>query len=189
MKYAGEVHFVYQNSQTSQIAVLGVFIQSYFDTDQQTSDEWQKYFHIVSTLTSENDSSQFDLNFTALIEQTRVDFWRYEGSLTTPPCTEPIIWTVFKQPIFISENQLKILRNDILMKNYRHPKPLNHRMIYRNFFQESISSISDYHRCTSNVMNCSIDFYLLFILIFSSVLIIFYFVLQKSRKIDRRKKL
>lgn len=189
VKYAGEIHFVYHNSQTLQTAVLGVFIQSYFDTDQQISDEWREYFHIVSTLKSENDSIRFHLNFTTLIERNLVDFWRYEGSLTIPPCTERIIWTIFKQPILVLESQLKILRNNIFMKNYRQPKPLNDRKIYRNFFEESISSIPDYHRCTSNVMNFSMDLYLLIFLVFSSVLIMLYFVLQKSRDVDQRKKL
>ena len=36
-----------------------------------------------------------------------LDFWRYEGSLTTPPLLESVIWTVFKKPIQISEDQVR----------------------------------------------------------------------------------
>ena len=35
-----------------------------------------------------------------------LDFWRYEGSLTTPPLLESVIWTVFKKPIQISKDQV-----------------------------------------------------------------------------------
>ncbi|CAF5210759.1 unnamed protein product, partial [Rotaria magnacalcarata] len=51
------------------------------------------------------------------------DFWRYEGSLTTPPCTEGIIWTIFTQPIIFIEEQLKLLRDNVFFEDYRGPQP------------------------------------------------------------------
>ncbi|CAF5175681.1 unnamed protein product, partial [Rotaria sp. Silwood1] len=56
------------------------------------------------------------------------NFWRYRGSLTTPPCTEGIIWTVFKTPITFHEHEISIFRKHIVLKNYRHPQPLHQRM-------------------------------------------------------------
>ena len=35
------------------------------------------------------------------------DYYRYRGSLTTPPCYESVIWTVFEKPIPISSRQVK----------------------------------------------------------------------------------
>ena len=35
-------------------------------------------------------------------------FWTYQGSLTTPPLLESVIWIVFQQPLKISKQQVDI---------------------------------------------------------------------------------
>ena len=35
-------------------------------------------------------------------------YYTYQGSLTTPPCSECVIWVVFKEPIEVSEEQVRI---------------------------------------------------------------------------------
>ncbi|XP_076105790.1 uncharacterized protein LOC143074129 [Mytilus galloprovincialis] len=71
-------------------------------------------------------------------------FYRYYGSLTTPPCFESVIWTIFKEQIYISEFQLNQFRQlgrahfigtGDLINNYRFPQPLNHRVVTSNFIQ------------------------------------------------------
>jgi len=60
-----------------------------------------------------------------------LDYYHYEGSLTTPPCSEIVMWYLFKQPIKIPTEFLSLLRqiedekNQPLLHNHRHPK-LNH---------------------------------------------------------------
>lgn len=34
-------------------------------------------------------------------------YYTYQGSLTTPPCSECVIWIVFKEPIEVSHEQVK----------------------------------------------------------------------------------
>ncbi|MBI5923088.1 MAG: carbonic anhydrase family protein [Betaproteobacteria bacterium] len=46
-----------------------------------------------------------DLNH--LLPENR-NYWTYMGSLTTPPCTEDVLWIVFKQPVQVSPEQLSI---------------------------------------------------------------------------------
>ena len=42
----------------------------------------------------------------ALFPSTQNLFYRYEGSLTTPPCYETVEWTVFQEYNTISERQV-----------------------------------------------------------------------------------
>ncbi|CAF1174857.1 unnamed protein product [Adineta ricciae] len=156
IKYAGEIHFVYTNPLTSQMAVLGIFMQSFIDNqrshlkkdDQPTRDEWERYFDTSEILKSENDSIVFDLSLGTLMGDDLADFWRYQGSLTTPPCTEGVIWTIFKEPIVFLENQFKSFRDNIYFEDYRGPQPVYNRTVYRNFVNETLSSIPDYNLCS-----------------------------------------
>lgn len=80
----------------------------------------------------------------SILPATFNNFYRYDGSLTTPGCYESVVWTVFTETIKISTNQLAILRrlksseerNGVkvqLEDNYRPTMPLNTRVIRRNF--------------------------------------------------------
>lgn len=42
-------------------------------------------------------------------------YWTYQGSLTTPPCSECVIWIVFQDPIEVSHEQLHAFRS---LKSY-----------------------------------------------------------------------
>jgi hypothetical protein len=192
------------------MAVLGIFMRSYLDNNNinhldgnhQTSNEWQRYFNITQTLKSEHDSIILDLNFTSLMGENLQDFWRYQGSLTTPPCTEGIIWTMFKQPIIFMESHFKILRDNIYFEDYRGPQPLYNRTVYRNFINETLSSIPDYNRCLLDiqnekikenltifgVINCSTYSFFLLLLIFYSILILVIFAFCKVHYSMRKKK-
>lgn len=66
-------------------------------------------------------------------------FFSYSGSLTTPGCDEVVEWTIFKERIPISSNQLKQFRELIagdgstLQDNFRSLQSLNGRMVYRSW--------------------------------------------------------
>ena len=67
------------------------------------------------------------------------DFYRYSGSLTTPGCFESVTWTVFREPLKISEGQMSFFRslsfNDgkPMVNNFRPVQPHNSRKISASF--------------------------------------------------------
>jgi carbonic anhydrase len=57
------------------------------------------------------------------------DYYRFTGSLTTPPCTEGVIWVVMKQPVTASAGQIHKFAEVMGHPNNRPIQPLNARLI------------------------------------------------------------
>ncbi|WCM61685.1 carbonic anhydrase [Paenibacillus polymyxa] len=95
-----ELHFVHQSDNGS-TAVLGVLIQS--------GKENKAFNRIWSKLPKDNSQEAAaldeEINLAALLPKD-LHSVRYNGSLTTPPCTEHVNWTVLEQPIEMSADQI-----------------------------------------------------------------------------------
>jgi carbonic anhydrase len=55
-------------------------------------------------------------------------YYEFEGSLTTPPCTEGVRWFVLRQPATLSKAQLEAFRT-LYPKNARPTQPLHGRVV------------------------------------------------------------
>ena len=70
-------------------------------------------------------STTVDLN--TLLPTSR-NYYTYMGSLTTPPCSEGVLWLVMKQPVQVSQDQINIFSR--LYKNNARPiQPSGGRLI------------------------------------------------------------
>ena len=66
----------------------------------------------------------------ALLPKNR-DYYRFNGSLTTPPCSEGVRWFVMKKPLEISEKQVKKFERVMHGFNNRPVQPVNARVILK----------------------------------------------------------
>jgi carbonic anhydrase len=55
-------------------------------------------------------------------------YYQFIGSLTTPPCTEGVLWLVLKQPMTVSREQLKLFTH-LYPMNARPVQALNGRLV------------------------------------------------------------
>lgn len=55
-------------------------------------------------------------------------YYQFMGSLTTPPCSEGVLWLVLKQPMTLSREQLRLFAQ-IFPMNARPVQPLNGRVV------------------------------------------------------------
>ncbi|GKV53512.1 hypothetical protein SLEP1_g60033, partial [Rubroshorea leprosula] len=59
-------------------------------------------------------------------------YYRYLGSLTTPPCTENVVWTIVRKVRTVTREQVKLLRvavHDDSNSNARPLQPINWRTV------------------------------------------------------------
>jgi len=120
-----EIHFVHQ-SDDGHVAVIGVFVKA--------GDSNPALQTIVSALPVEEGVEKTIANTTInpadLLPATNA-YYSFNGSLTTPPCTEGLQWIVLQTPIVASPAQIAIIRKESGGMNARPVQPLNHRKIYR----------------------------------------------------------
>jgi len=130
-KFAAEAHFVFKNYQNGQTAVFA-FLFTIADESNNENTEWEKYANAASRLVNIKDTINYTFDLSQLMQVNDTQFFRYIGSLTTPPCTEGVIWTVFSTEIPITEKSLNLLRQNVMRKVYRPVQPINGRTIFRN---------------------------------------------------------
>lgn len=122
--YDLEIHFVHKD-ESGNLAVLGVMIQE-GKKNQALATIWDS----LPNKKNENDGAEkFQIHLPALLPQNQLSF-HYDGSLTTPPCTEEVKWIVFEQPIEMSKDQIKAFQQ-IFKDNHRPVQPLNEREIIK----------------------------------------------------------
>lgn len=120
--YPGEVHFVHQNPENGELAIIAVFLT--FGEANAFFENFLPHFpapgkqYIKDTTFSAKDLAPFTLN----------NFWRYQGSLTTPPCYEMVHWLVMQHPVTISPDQF-LQMTKIFYKNFRPTVPLGNRRL------------------------------------------------------------
>ncbi|MBV6624885.1 MAG: carbonic anhydrase [Rivularia sp. (in: Bacteria)] len=96
-----ELHLVHKNEKGA-LAVVGVFLK-----EAKANPTLQKVWQAMPLQKGkEKNVSNVSVNAAELLPENQ-DYYRYFGSLTTPPCSETVNWIVLKEPVEISSRQVE----------------------------------------------------------------------------------
>lgn len=85
-----------------------------------------------------------------LLPSSLGSYYRYTGSLTTPPCSKVVEWIVFSRPIYVSYKQLEAFYSiftteqqdhvksvEYLRSNFRPTQSLDNRLVYKSAVKDA----------------------------------------------------
>jgi carbonic anhydrase len=122
-RYPMAAHFVHA-SKDGHLAVVGVMFEA-----GAVNPALAEILREMPAEVNKEMALKHSLNLSALIPGDK-HYYRFSGSLTTPPCTEGVRWLVLKQPIYASAEQLKKFTSLLGEHgNSRPVQPLNGRVI------------------------------------------------------------
>ncbi|XP_019359920.1 PREDICTED: carbonic anhydrase 12 isoform X1 [Gavialis gangeticus] len=152
--FAAELHIVHYNSEkyhdvtaamdkSDGFAVLAIFIEI-----GPFNPSYEKIFSHFQNVKYKGQKAQVPgFNIQELLPKQLNEYYRYEGSLTTPPCYPSVLWTVFRHPVYISEEQLLALETALyctqlddpkpleMVNNFRHVQEFEERLVYISFHE------------------------------------------------------
>ena len=118
---AAEMHLVHKNAEGN-LAVVGILIHAGAQNPAFRS-TWEHLSAVAGPVQQFADTANA-ANMLPALQTT----YRYDGSLTTPPCTEGVKWFVMMNQIELSQTQINSLAQ-ILKHDNRPVQPLNNRKI------------------------------------------------------------
>ena len=119
--YDMSVHLVHRNDE-GQLAVVAVLLDKGADHPLIQT--------LLNNLPLEQDiemAPEEAIDPTRLLPENRA-YWTYMGSLTTPPCTEGVLWMVLKQSVQVASEQVAIFSR-VFRNNSRPVQAANGRLI------------------------------------------------------------
>jgi carbonic anhydrase len=132
-KFPLEIHFVHQAHSSDDLAVLSILFNLRHDDNPHLND----LLSVLNQTINTSISIEHRLDISHLFPTvTSPRFYRYNGSLTTPPCTEGVTWTILAKTVPISAGQLEVFIGNSVPFNFRPTQKLHARKILANFRPE-----------------------------------------------------
>jgi len=117
-----EAHFVHKSPE-GELAVLGVMYKQ-GNANKQLEEIWKA----MPKEKGEPTPLPKEVDVQTLLPK-QLAYYRFSGSLTTPPCSEGVRWLVLKEPLSISKEQVEQFAAVVHHHNSRPVQPLNGRLI------------------------------------------------------------
>lgn len=121
-RFAMEMHLVHR-SPSQRLAVVGVLI----DHGPHNAAFDPIWTNLPAAKGVETHYAHVKVDVDALLPGTHAAY-RYEGSLTTPPCAEDVDWFVLRQPVALGGDQIDRFAA-VVPENSRPLQPLNGRSV------------------------------------------------------------
>ncbi|XP_064459886.1 receptor-type tyrosine-protein phosphatase gamma-like [Ornithodoros turicata] len=133
-----------------------VGFSTHFKTSRRRNPHLDPLIGALSSVPYAHDAYQLvmPLRLNAFIPNDTSEYYLYEGSRTVPPCSENVLWFVFRKPISISKEQMKPFRrlyafekdiecNQHLVSNMRPLQEIGKsRVLYRTFTNSASRPLS-----------------------------------------------
>jgi carbonic anhydrase len=119
-----EAHFVHKDKDGN-LAVLALMY-----TEGEENHELEKAWKGMPKEAGEKATLSQAVSADALLPQN-LDYYRFDGSLTTPPCSEGVRWLVLKANSTASKQQIEEFQHVMHHPNNRPLQPLNARVILK----------------------------------------------------------
>ena len=116
-----EIHFVHQDPNSGNLAVVGVLL---IEGDQANA-AYAPVFDNLPAEVGEPEATGESLALAPLLPEART-YYTYQGSLTTPPCSEIARWLLLANPVALSAEQIGAFTK-IYAGNARPTQPLGMR--------------------------------------------------------------
>lgn len=121
--YPMEAHLIHADKEGAILIIAVLFEQG--DDNKALHHDWMKMLYKKHT----KHLLYKNINTKLLLPDNR-DYYQFTGSLTTPPCTEDVLWIVMKEPSRASKEQIEKLRNVVHNDNNRPLQAINSRSIF-----------------------------------------------------------
>ena len=113
------LHLVHKDSQGG-FTVVNVFL-----VESEKNGALAPFFENLPATEGETTGPDATVNAAEVLPDDQ-SYWRYDGSLTTPPCTEGVKWFILTEPVEVSAEQIAA-HNAIYSGNARLTQPMNDR--------------------------------------------------------------
>ncbi|XP_062540665.1 carbonic anhydrase 2 isoform X2 [Armigeres subalbatus] len=141
-----ELHVVffkqdYVNAKTALEHPDGLTVLAFFyEVSDDANPRYEEFVTLLGSIINAHKSTTFTNppSLKDLIAHDTLHYYTYDGSLTTPPCSEVVTWIDFKEPILLSHSQIEAFRalddeeGHPLTHNFRPIQPLGDRVVLYN---------------------------------------------------------
>lgn len=134
--FPGELQFIHKSPRDGSIVALSVLldagsgeVENSFISEIVDVAPYRPSASYSTGAFDLNSAMPLDLNPRTGSTTVSYPYYTYQGSLTTPPCTEDVKWLLWAKPDFVSAEQIEALEKRVPFPSYRPVQELNGRKI------------------------------------------------------------